>query len=98
MGHKKENLGRMPRVQWDEENLLENENSRCATMTIDEPPTPFNFEYCEDEEEDENDEGPISFYRVMIHSVGLNFLARAKCTDSFRFKLRVQKFVLEFGE
>ena len=30
---------------------MENENSRTATMTIDEPPTPFNFEYCEDEDE-----------------------------------------------
>ncbi len=39
------------RVRWNEENLAENENSRTATMTIDEPPTPFNFEYCEDEDE-----------------------------------------------
>jgi hypothetical protein len=39
------------RVRWNEENLVENENSRTATMTIDEPPTPFNFEYCEDEDE-----------------------------------------------
>ena len=39
-------------VQWNEDNLRENDESRCATMKIDEPPTPFNFEYCEDEEDE----------------------------------------------
>eukprot|EP00281_Chroomonas_sp_CCMP1168_P022180 CAMPEP_0206234950 /NCGR_PEP_ID=MMETSP0047_2-20121206/12877_1 /ASSEMBLY_ACC=CAM_ASM_000192 /TAXON_ID=195065 /ORGANISM="Chroomonas mesostigmatica_cf, Strain CCMP1168" /LENGTH=178 /DNA_ID=CAMNT_0053659097 /DNA_START=115 /DNA_END=648 /DNA_ORIENTATION=+ len=40
-------------VHWNEENLEKNENERCATMKIDEPPTPFNFEYCQDDEEEE---------------------------------------------
>ena len=51
--------GKMSRgVKWNEDNLAENERTKCATMTIDEPPTPFNFEYCEEEEEEEGaDEG-----------------------------------------
>jgi hypothetical protein len=43
----------MPKgVKWNEDNLKENDETRCATMKIDEPPTPFNFEYCEDEEDE----------------------------------------------
>jgi len=42
-------------VHWNEANLEQNESERTATMTIDEPPTPFNFEYCQDDDEDEGD-------------------------------------------
>eukprot|EP00960_Hanusia_phi_P045153 757059-Hanusia_phi.AAC.2 len=41
-------------VKWDETNLEYNEQNKCATMKIDEPPTPFNFEYCEDEVDEEH--------------------------------------------
>mmetsp|Transcript_33199 Transcript_33199/g.51681 ORF Transcript_33199/g.51681 Transcript_33199/m.51681 type:complete len:232 (+) Transcript_33199:73-768(+) len=41
-------------VKWDEENLKENEESRTATMKIDEPPTPFNFDYCDEENDPED--------------------------------------------
>ena len=30
---------------WDEQNLIENETHRTATMKIDEPKTPFNRDY-----------------------------------------------------
>jgi hypothetical protein len=36
-------------LRWDEENLDYNEENKQPTMKIDEPPTPFNFDYCDDE-------------------------------------------------
>eukprot|EP00961_Rhodomonas_salina_P291254 3931843-Rhodomonas_salina.3 len=45
-------------VRWDENNLEVNDQNRSATMKIDEPPTPFNFEYCdEDPDDDEEQKG-----------------------------------------
>eukprot|EP00005_Dracoamoeba_jomungandri_P003172 CAMPEP_0174250690 /NCGR_PEP_ID=MMETSP0439-20130205/786_1 /TAXON_ID=0 /ORGANISM="Stereomyxa ramosa, Strain Chinc5" /LENGTH=184 /DNA_ID=CAMNT_0015330825 /DNA_START=14 /DNA_END=568 /DNA_ORIENTATION=- len=32
-------------IQWDEANLIYNEEHKTATMKIDEPDTPYNFEY-----------------------------------------------------
>lgn len=36
-------------LRWDEENLDYNEENKTPKMKIDEPPTPFNFDYCDDE-------------------------------------------------
>jgi len=36
-------------LRWDEENLEYNEENKTPKMKIDEPPTPFNFDYCDDE-------------------------------------------------
>jgi hypothetical protein len=36
-------------LSWDEENLDYNEENKTPKMKIDEPPTPFNFDYCDDE-------------------------------------------------
>ena len=36
-------------LRWDEENLDYNEEHKTPKMKIDEPPTPFNFDYCDDE-------------------------------------------------
>jgi len=44
-------------LRWDEENLEYNEENKTPKMKIDEPPTPFNFDYCDDEIVD--DEGMI---------------------------------------
>jgi protein phosphatase inhibitor 2 len=46
-------------IVWDEENLLINEANKCSTMKIDEPDTPYNFDYdpneCDDDESDHDD-------------------------------------------
>mmetsp|Transcript_32328 Transcript_32328/g.76811 ORF Transcript_32328/g.76811 Transcript_32328/m.76811 type:complete len:143 (-) Transcript_32328:93-521(-) len=47
---------RKPGIRWDEPNLTYNDENRCATMKIDEPPTPYNFDYCDDEVEDRDDQ------------------------------------------
>ena len=41
-------------LSWDEENLDYNEENKTPKMKIDEPPTPFNFDYCDDEAADEH--------------------------------------------
>jgi len=38
-------------IVWDEENLQYNEEHKTATMTIDEPDTPYNFAYSADDDE-----------------------------------------------
>ena len=42
-------------LRWDEANLDYNEENKQPTMKIDEPPTPFNFDYCDDEPVDDDD-------------------------------------------
>ena len=41
--------GQKKSLRWDEENLDYNEENKTPKMKIDEPPTPFNFDYCDDE-------------------------------------------------
>ena len=41
--------GEKKTLRWDEENLEFNEENKTPKMKIDEPPTPFNFDYCDDE-------------------------------------------------
>ena len=44
-----EEIARKKSLTWDEENLDYNEENKTPKMKIDEPPTPFNFDYCDDE-------------------------------------------------
>ena len=44
--------GKKKSLRWDEENLDYNEENKTPKMKIDEPPTPFNFDYCDDEPAD----------------------------------------------
>lgn len=62
-------------VRWDENNLEVNDQNRSATMKIDEPPTPFNFEYCdEDPDDDEEQKGEGSAPAAgKPKAVGLSF-------------------------
>ena len=55
-------------------------------MTIDEPPTPFNFEYCEEEEEEEGaDEGAdTNVLRLRPFSQGSSC---SFCNTAFRFSI-----------
>lgn len=57
-------------LSWDEENLDYNEENKTPKMKIDEPPTPFNFDYCDDEAADEH--GSVVFVNAwcMLSSVG----------------------------
>ena len=58
-------------LTWDEENLDYNEENKTPKMKIDEPPTPFNFDYCDDElvEGADGDLSPIAKCNAMCVSV-----------------------------
>jgi len=46
------------RIVWDELNLITNEANKSSTMKIDEPKTPFNRDYIEDEEGEFHSQSP----------------------------------------
>jgi hypothetical protein len=66
-------------LRWDEENLEYNEENKTPKMKIDEPPTPFNFDYCDDELVD--DEG-MKRRAAVSTAQGLRRQSLAECRGS----------------
>ena len=71
-----EGEGEKKTLRWDEENLEFNEENKTPKMKIDEPPTPFNFDYCDDEVLDDEGMGTLSNNG---RALGLRGPARGPC-------------------